>query len=89
MIHPAVLPQQTWAENWVCAPLGELSFHLTQYRMGRDLSPYKLSTKWHLDPSSRLGLYEVWTGPMGEGALGPHLTQRVQGRGLPTYQVAP
>jgi len=26
LIHPAVWPQQTWAENWGCAPLGEGSW---------------------------------------------------------------
>jgi len=24
-IHPAICPQQTWAENWGCAPLGRVS----------------------------------------------------------------
>ena len=44
LIHSAIWPQQTWAENWGYAPLGD--------------------------------------------GLGPHLTQRGQGQGLPPYQVA-
>jgi len=40
LIHPAVWPQHTWAENWGdgCAPWGiELGPHLTQCVQGRDL----------------------------------------------------
>jgi len=32
-------------------PLGEVGFHVTQCRLGRDLPGI---TKWHLDPSNRL-----------------------------------
>jgi len=38
LMHPAVWPQRTWAENWGgCAPLGEGELgphHLTQCRLG-------------------------------------------------------
>ena len=49
LIHPAVRPQQTWVENWGLCPLG----------MGGSPSntvwPGPMPTsKWHLDPSSRL-----------------------------------
>jgi len=54
LIHPAVWPQQTRAENggWggVLLFKGELGPHVTQCGLGRGLP----STKWHLDPCSRL-----------------------------------
>jgi len=39
-----------------------------------------LHTKWHLNPSSRLGTTDIGRklgvcAPLGEGELGPHLTQ--------------
>ena len=41
LIHPAVLPQGAWAENWRCALLGEgkLGPHPTQFGLGRGLPP--------------------------------------------------
>ena len=45
LIHPAVWPQQTWAENGVCAPLEEeLGPHLTQCGQGRGLPPYQVAS---------------------------------------------
>jgi len=52
LIHTAVLPQQTLAENWGGAlpplePLfgeGELGPHLTQSRLGRALPPYQVES---------------------------------------------
>ena len=48
-IHPAVWPQQTWAENWGALPPffaeGQLGTHVTQSRQ---------HAKFHLDPSNRL-----------------------------------
>ena len=55
-----------------------------------------LRTKWHLDPSSRLVTIDmgrklgaaVPVSFLGEGegtGIGPHLTQRGLGRGLPLY----
>jgi len=52
LIHPAVWPKHTWAENLGAVPLWEeeLGFHLTQCGQAEAYIP----TKWHLDPSSRL-----------------------------------
>jgi len=52
-----------------------------------------LHTKWHLSPSSRLATMDIGRklggcAHLGEGQLGPHLTQCRVGRGLPPYQVA-
>ena len=53
-----------------------------------------LHTKWHLSPSSRLVTTDIGRKLergctlLGEGDLGPHLTQCRLGRGLPPYQVA-
>jgi len=95
LIHPAVCPQQTWAENWgESEPLaGVLGPHLTQCGQRRglpELPPYK----WHLDPSSRL--VTTYVGRklgaavllLEKGELGHHLTQCGRGRGLPTCQVS-
>jgi len=52
LVHPAVWPQRTLAENCGYAPLGDrkLGPHLTQCRLGWAY----LRTKWYLDPSSLL-----------------------------------
>jgi len=57
LVHPAVWPQWTLAENWGLCPFrrGELGPHLTQCRIDRGL-PH---TKWHLDPCSRLATIDV------------------------------
>jgi len=45
LIHPAVWPQQTCAENWRLCPFGgELGPHLTQCGLGRGLPPCQVST---------------------------------------------
>jgi len=46
LIHPAVWPQQTWAENWGAVPLseGELGPHLTQCGLGQGLPPYQVAS---------------------------------------------
>ena len=52
LIHTAVWPQSTWAENLGAPPPfwgGELGPHLTQCGRGRGLR-----AKFHLDPSNRL-----------------------------------
>jgi len=56
LIHPAVLLQQTWAENWRAVPLwgGAGSPFNTMWPGPRPTSIVYLHTKWHLDPSSRL-----------------------------------
>jgi len=53
-IHPAVWPQQTWAENcWAVTPFSEgeglLDPHLTQCGLGRGLPPYQVSY-WSIQP---------------------------------------
>ena len=53
LIHPAVWPQQTWAENWeAVSPFWgrELCPHLRQCGQGQAY----LYAKFHLDPSNRL-----------------------------------
>ena len=74
-----------------CAPLadGEVVPHLTQCGQAE----VYLSTKWHLDPSSRLATTDMsrkleGCAPFGEGELGPHPTHCSQSRGVPPYQVA-
>ena len=52
-----------------------------------------LHTKWHLDLSSHLAATDMGRklggyAPLGEGELGPHLTQCGQGQGLPACQVS-
>jgi len=50
LIHPAIWPQQTWAENWRAVPLwgDELGPHLTQCGLDQGLSvcprPYAHTT---------------------------------------------
>jgi len=60
---------------------GELGI-LTQCCIG-PLEAY-LHTKWHVDPSSHLATTDIGqklggSAPLGEGELGPHLTQCGQG----------
>jgi len=51
LVHPAVLPQQTWAENWGLCLLGELGLYLTQCGLGRGrgLPPYEVAL-WSTQP---------------------------------------
>jgi len=46
LVHPAVWPQRTLAENWGYAPLreGELSPHLTHCCVGQGLPPYEVAS---------------------------------------------
>jgi len=46
LIHPAVWPQQTWAENWGALPPfgeGKLGPNLTQCCLGRGLPSYQVA----------------------------------------------
>jgi len=55
LIHPAIWPQQIWAENWGLCPFGggELGPHPTQY--GQPPGPqHTCIAKFHLNPSNRL-----------------------------------
>jgi len=50
LIHPAVWPQWTLAENWgVTLWGGELSLHITQCCLGRGLPPYQVES-WCIQP---------------------------------------
>ena len=62
---------------------GELGPRLTQCGLGR----VYFRTKWRLHPSSRLATIDIGK-ELRAVLLGPHLTQRRVGRGLPPYQVA-
>ena len=55
LIHPAVWPQQTWAENGVgdCAPLGR-GAGFPSHTMWPGPAESYLRAKFHLDPSNRL-----------------------------------
>jgi len=86
-IHPAVCPQQTWAKKWGCAPLGGAAFPCNT------MSPGPTSTSlssgilihpaiWPQQTRAEKGEWE-WCVPF-EGELGPHVTQRGLGQGLPS-----
>jgi len=92
LIHPAVWPQETWAENWGRAPF--------YWRDGSPSNAVSLGPRPTSLPSGIL-IYaaiwpqRIWTGPkigglcpVGEGELGRHRTQCRQGRGLPACQVS-
>jgi len=59
LIHPAVCPQQTWAENWRrgSAPWGEWEWVRIKHKVAR--AEAYLRTKWHLDPSSSLATIDM------------------------------
>ena len=62
LIHPAVLPQQTWAENWGFATLGRESWEHNVVRAGA-----YLHAKFRLDPSNRLAtIHQRQTGQTGQ-----------------------
>ena len=70
LIHPAVWPQWTWAENWG----GGLRLLVGNGKLGPNLAQCGweeayLHTKWHLDASSRLATIEM--GRKFEGGLCP------------------
>jgi len=52
LIHPAVLPQQTWAEKWGLCPFLGRSCVPIQHNVAW-VEDY-IRSKWHLDPSSCL-----------------------------------
>jgi len=74
-----------------CAPFSGESLVLIEHEAA--WAEAYLHTKWHHSPSSRLATPDIGRklggrAPLGEGELGPHLTQYCLGRGLPPYQVA-
>jgi len=86
LVHPAIWPQYTWAENsgaGVAVPFfwGKMGPHLTQ----RDLAEAYLCTKWHLDPSSRLATTDMGR-KLAEGRLCPFFGGGV---GSPSNTVLP
>ena len=68
LIHPAVWPQQTWAENWGAVPFGEgeQGPHLTQCGLGQGLPPYRMAP-WSIQPfchnrhGPKFGGWERWS----------------------------
>jgi len=53
LIHPAIWPQQIWAENWGAMPLWRRgSWVPVQHSVAR--AEAYLQAKFHLDPSNRL-----------------------------------
>jgi len=138
LMHPAVWPQQKWAENWGYAPiLGRGSWDPIYHNVAWTEAHFH--TKCHLDPSRRLATIDIgrklgvlppfWDGvpgspsntmslgprptslpsgilihpaiwhnrygpktgscaPLGEGELGPHLTQCGHGHLDPFYRLA-
>ena len=92
LLHPAVWPQQTWAENWGLCPFREWDLVPILHNVAR--AETYLRAKFHLDPSSRLGTIDTAENLGGlcrffkEVELRPHLTQCRLGRGLSSYHVA-
>jgi len=72
LIRPAVWPQQTWAENWGCAPFLGRGSWVPIYHNVAWTKTY-LSTKWHLDPCSRLATTTIDMGRKLEGGSVPFL----------------
>jgi len=76
LVHPAVWPQQTLAENWggSSAPLreGELGPYLTQCRVGRGLPLYQVAS-WSMQPfgHNRRGPKIGWLRPFWGGGWVP------------------
>jgi len=69
LIHPAIWPQQTWAENWRV----ELGLHLAQCGLGRGPPPYQV-VPWSIQPFGHSRCDEncgagLWR--FGEGSLVP------------------
>jgi len=91
-IHPAVWPQQTWAENSKSTvPFGGATSPCNNVAR----ADVCLSIKWRLNPSSRLATTDTGRKrggggvPLFKGELGPHVTRCGLCWGLPQYQVAP
>jgi len=91
LIHPAVWPQQIWAENWGLCPFLEGRWVCIQDNVA--WAEAYLCTKCYFDPSSHLAITVIdrklgGCAPFLGGEMGPHLAQCGLGRGLPPYQVA-
>ena len=91
--HPAVWPQQTWADFFFWG--GAVSLGGAAGSASNTNCPVEAyhRTKWHFGQSSRLAATNIGrklgdVRLFGEKELGLHLAQCDQGRGLPLYQVA-
>jgi len=92
LVHPAVWPQRTSAENWGLCTFrgGEMGPHLTQCHLGRGLPPYQVASSsiqplGHNRHRPKIGARVVL---FFSGELDRHRTQSRPGRGLPPYQEA-
>jgi len=56
-IHPAIWPQQTWADNWGLCPLGDGS--LVPVLRSVAMAEAYLHLRFHLDPYSRLATTDM------------------------------
>jgi len=80
LIHPAVCPQQIWAENLeLCLLFGQGSWAPSS-TMWPGPRPTSIPSGIYLDPRSPLARIDMGRKlgalhPFGEGELGPHLTQ--------------
>jgi len=93
LIHPAVWPQPTWAENWGLCPMGEsrvLSSSNTMSLGPRPMPPYQVASIQpfrHNRHGPKIG--GGWgCAPFYWEELGLNLTQCGTDRGIPPYQVA-
>jgi len=83
-MHPAVWPQQKWAENWEegSAPFWKGGWVSIKHNV--IWAEAYFHTKWHLDPCSHLATTDMGRklrgcALLGEGEVGPNLTQCVRG----------
>ena len=79
LIHPAIWPQRTWAENWgeLCPLFAGAGSHLAQCGLDRGPPPRQVPS-WSIQPfgHNRHGPKIGWLHPIfGKGELGPHITQ--------------
>ena len=92
LVHPAIWPQQIWAENWGAVPLWGRGSCVSMYQNVARAETY-LCAKFHVDPANGLATTDMGRKlaavvPLFRGRTGSHLTQRGLGQGLPPYQMA-
>jgi len=92
-MHPAVWPQQKWAENWGGAPPPFVGGGRVPIEHKVAWAEAYLHAKYQLHPSSRSATINMgrkfWgSAPFWGGERCPHLTQSRLGRGLPARQVS-
>jgi len=95
LIHPAVWPQVTWAENWgegLCSLFGERRAESPSNTKLPGPTPSSIPSGILIHPA--IWRKQIWAEnwglcpALGEGELGPHLKQCGQGQGLPACQVS-